>query len=88
MTAKRPLSVWAAGQMGLIGDAAKRYALSVVDPEIAAHDDGALIGKIRDDFVTSGSSIPEERIRRQLALLGARAYGQILADISDPAGRV
>jgi hypothetical protein len=81
------LGLWAAGQMGLIDDVAKRYALSIVDAEIPGHVDRAAIEKVRDDLVTSGSPIPEERIRWQLAVLGARARAQILAGTSEPAGR-
>jgi hypothetical protein len=73
------LGLWAAGHMGLIGAAADRYAASVVDAEIAAHDDQALIKKVRDDLVTSGTPVPEQQICRQLAVLEARARAQIMA---------
>jgi hypothetical protein len=81
------LGMWAAGHMGLLGDAADRYAVSVVDAEIAAHDDQALIEKVRDDLITSGTPVPAEQIRRQLAVLGGRARAQIVAARSAPAGR-
>jgi hypothetical protein len=79
------LGLWAAGHMGLIGDAAARYAASIVDVEIAGHDDRPIIVKVRDDLVTSGNRVAEEHIRRQLAVLGARARAQIMA-VSAPGG--
>jgi hypothetical protein len=81
------LELWAACHMGLIGAAADRYAASIVDAEIAVHDDQALIEQVRDDLVTSGTPVPEEQIRRQLVALGARARAQIVADTSEQAGR-
>jgi hypothetical protein len=72
------LGLWAAGHMGLIGAAADRYAASVVDAEIGTHNDRALIKKVRDDLVTSGTPVPEQQIGRQLAVLEARARAQTM----------
>jgi hypothetical protein len=72
------LGLWATGHMGLIGAAADRYAASVVDAEIGAHNDQALIKKVRDDLVTSGTAVFEQQIGRQLAVLEARARAQIM----------
>lgn len=76
----RLLGLWAAGHMGLAGEAAQRYAQAVVDTEITGHDDPAVIRKIRDDLIAGGTPVAEEEIRRHLAGLGAEARAQLLRD--------
>lgn len=71
------LGLWAAGHMGLAGEAARRYAQTVVDAEITEHDDRAVIAKVRDDLIAGGAPISEEHIRGQLVALGAEARAQL-----------
>jgi hypothetical protein len=72
------LGLWAAGKMGLEGDAATRYALDVVDAEITEHGDAGLIKKVHGDLVARGLSVTEAEIGQHLAVFGARARAQIL----------
>ncbi|MGO8919073.1 MAG: DUF1476 domain-containing protein [Stellaceae bacterium] len=86
----RLLGLWAAGHMGLAGEAAQRYAQTVVDVEITGHDDQAVIAKVRDDLIVGGAPLAEEHIRRQLTGLGAEARAQLQQDPgagSEPAER-
>ena len=73
------LGLWAAEQMGIGGDSAKTYALSVVDVEFDAsdHDAGH---KIARDFVACGVSIDEAEIRHRMTVLFEIAKEQILTE--------
>ncbi|HXZ01812.1 MAG TPA: DUF1476 domain-containing protein [Stellaceae bacterium] len=74
------LGLWAAGHMGLAGEAAQRYAQTIVDAEVTGHDDQAIIEKVRDDLIAGGAPTAEEHIRAQLAALGVEARAQLLRD--------
>jgi hypothetical protein len=80
ITARRNklLGLWAAGHMGLSGDAAARYALSIVDAEVTEHGDDAVIRRIAEDLIAHGSPMTEAEIRSHLASFGAKARAQIL----------
>lgn len=75
------LGLWAAEQMGIAGDAAKTYALSVVDVEFDATDRDAG-HKIARDFIASGVSIDEAAIRHQMAVLLEVAREQLIAEMN------
>ncbi|BAE50340.1 DUF1476 domain-containing protein [Paramagnetospirillum magneticum] len=74
------LGLWAAEQMGLSGDAAKSYALSVVDVEFSAtdHDAGH---KVARDLLDAGIAMDETAIRHQMAVLLEVAREQIVAEM-------
>lgn len=74
------LGLWAAEQMGISGDAAKTYALSVVDVEFDATDRDAA-HKITRDFIASGVTIDEATIRHQMAVLLEVAREQLIAEM-------
>lgn len=76
----RLLGLWAAEQMGISGDAAKTYALSVVDVEFDASDRDAG-HKIVRDFIAAGVNIDERAIRHQMTALLEVAREQIVAEI-------
>ncbi len=75
------LGLWAAEQMGIGGDSAKIYALSVVDAEFDAadHDAGH---KVARDFVANGVPIDEAAIRHQMTVLLVIAKEQILTELA------
>lgn len=75
------LGLWAAEKMGMEGDAAKAYALSVVDVEFngSDHDAG---NKVIRDFAASGINISEAEIRHQMTVLLVIAHDQINAELS------
>jgi hypothetical protein len=74
------LGLWAADQMGIAGDAAKTYALSVVDVEFNSADHDAA-HKVLNDFVAAGIAIDDGAIRHQMAVLLEVAREQILEDL-------
>lgn len=76
----RLLGLWAAGHMGLAGEAAQRYAQTVVDTEITGHDDPGVVRRVRDDLIAGGTPVAEDQIRRHLAGFGAEARAQLLRD--------
>lgn len=78
--------LWAAGHMGLVGEAAARYAQTIVDAEVTSHDDQAIVEKVRDDLVTSGAPIAEPHIHAHLAALGVEARAQLLRDDAAASG--
>src|ERR1700747_102732 len=79
ITARRNklLGLWAAGHMGLIGDAAARYALELVGAEITEHGDNPVIRKVCEDMIARGFPMTEAEVRNHLAAFGAKARAQI-----------
>lgn len=75
------LGLWAAEKMGLSGDSARTYALSVVEAEFNAadHDAGH---KVAHDFADSGVSIAEPEIRHQMVVLFEIAKEQIMTELA------
>ncbi|HSV29491.1 MAG TPA: DUF1476 domain-containing protein [Candidatus Omnitrophota bacterium] len=74
------LGLWAAEKFGLSGDAAKAYALSVVDAEFSEpdHDVGH---KVMRDFVERGVAMDEDDLRREMGRLLEVARTQIFDEI-------
>ncbi|CAA7625208.1 DUF1476 domain-containing protein [Magnetospirillum sp. SS-4] len=75
------LGLWAADKMGISGDAARTYALSVVDVEFngSDHDCGH---KVLRDFGANGIAIGEDEIRHRMAVLMEIAREQIYEEMS------
>ena len=73
----RLLGLWAAGQMGIAGDAAQAYAREVVKADLAEPGEEDLFRKIRADFDANGVSQSDHQIRRMMAELMSEAIGQI-----------
>jgi hypothetical protein len=71
------LGLWAAGQMGLSGDAAETYARGITDPGQHLHGDKEIVGKILGDFKAKGVALDETRINLELSLYAAQAEKQI-----------
>jgi hypothetical protein len=74
------LGLWAAEKLGLTGDAAKAYALTVVDAEFTEPDHDASHKVVRD-FVASGVAVDEASVRKEFARLGELARAEITAEI-------
>lgn len=74
------LGLWAAERLGLSGDAAKAYALSVVDAEFSEpdHDVGH---KVMRDLAERGIDMDEDVLRREMARLEELARKQIVEEI-------
>ena len=74
------LGLWAAEKLGLSGDAAKAYALTVVDAEFSEpdHDVGH---KVMRDFNERGIAMDEDALRSEMARLQEVARRQIMEDL-------
>ncbi len=61
----RMLGAWAAAQLGLAGEAATRYARTVVDAELGGGD-RAVIGKLRADLAAGGVPASDQQLMSKL----------------------
>ena len=71
------LGLWAAGQMGLSGDAAEAYARSVTDPSQHLHGDTQIVDKILGDFKAKGVALDATRVNLELAHFAGQAEKQV-----------
>jgi hypothetical protein len=63
------LGLWAAGLMGLSGDAAEAYAKSVVEADFAEAGDEDVYRKVKADLDAKGVEVSEHQIRREMTTL-------------------
>jgi len=75
----RLLGLWAAGKLGISGDAANAYAREVVAAEFSEGGDAAVVGKLMSDLAAKGIAIPETEIRDQMSELMTQAIAQVKA---------
>jgi hypothetical protein len=73
----RLLGLWAAGLMGIAGEAAQAYAREVIKAALAEPGDEDVFRKIRADFDAKGVSQSDHQIRRKMAELMGEAINQI-----------
>ncbi|NQV20217.1 MAG: DUF1476 domain-containing protein [Rhodospirillales bacterium] len=73
------VGLWAAGLMGLSGDAADAYAKEAVDAEIEGGEDG-LFDKVYGDLVEKGVDRSDHQVRRELEEQLSVARTQILEE--------
>jgi hypothetical protein len=76
----RLMGLWAAGQMGLTGEAATSYAMALVKAEVNGHGDGRVIEQACHDLVARGYIMSEMEVSRRLTNFAAAARRQILED--------
>jgi hypothetical protein len=81
VTARRNklLGAWAAGLMGLDGDAAADYAKSVVVADFEEAGDDDVFRKIKGDLNAKGVDVSEHQIRREMETLLETARAQLTA---------
>jgi hypothetical protein len=75
----RLLGLWAAGKLGMSGDAANAYAREVVAAEFSEGGDAAVVRKLMSDLAAKGIAITETELRTQMTELMARAVAQVKA---------
>ena len=71
------LGLWAAQQLGLTGDAAEAYAVSIIDPASHLHGDKDIVAKIVADFQTKGVALDATRVDLELAHFAGQAEKQV-----------
>lgn len=74
----RLLGLWAAGLMGVTGDAAETYAKTVVLADLEEAGDDDVIRKVKGDLDKAGVAKTDLEIREELARLLPVAREQIL----------
>ncbi len=75
----RLLGLWAAGKLGLSGDAAGAYAKEIVTAEFGEGGDDAVVRKVLGDLAAKGIAVTETQIRDQMTELMAQAIAQLKA---------
>ena len=75
----RLLGLWAAGRMGLTGEAANNYAKDVVDAEFEGGD-RHVVEKVCADLNGKGQSCTPAQIQFELTQLGETAKQQIMQE--------
>ena len=73
------LGLWAAGQMGMTGDAAEAYAKTVVMADFEEAGDDDVFRKLRADFDGAKVEVSDHVIRRSMDELMAKASEEIKA---------
>ncbi len=74
------LGLWAAGEMGIKGDAAQGYAREVIKADLEQPGEEDVFRKIRKDFDAKGIEQSDHQIRRKMSDLMGEALGQIEAE--------
>ena len=75
----RLLGLWAAGKLGISGDAANAYAKEIVAAEFNEGGDAAVVRKVMGDLAARGIAITEAQVREQMTDLMAQAVAQVKA---------
>jgi hypothetical protein len=76
------LGFWAAGELGLKGDAAEAYAKEVVAADFQKAGDEDVFEKVRDDFAAKGVTISDHMLRLKMAELIETAKKQIEQEVA------
>jgi hypothetical protein len=71
------LGLWAAGQLGLTGDAAEAYAVKIIDPVSHLHGDKDIVAKIVADFQAKGVVLDITRVNLELTHFAGQAEKQL-----------
>ncbi len=76
------LGLWAAGEMGLTGDAAAQYAIEVVKSDFQEAGDEDVYRKVRADLDAKQVDVSEHRLRKEMDDLMAVAKQQIASEVA------
>lgn len=79
----RLLGLWAAGEMGITGDAAQAYAREVVKADLAEPGEEDVFRKIRADFDAKGVNQSDHQIRRMMTEMMGQAIAQIESEAKE-----
>lgn len=74
------LGLWAAGELGLDGDAAEDYAKSVIVADFEEAGDDDVFRKVRTDFDEKGVELSDHLLRKQMDDLLIEARNQIQSE--------
>jgi hypothetical protein len=74
------LGLWAAEQMGMSEENAKKYAAEVVASDFQEAGDEDVFRKVAADLKAKGASVSDEMIRKKMVELVQTARDQVLAE--------
>lgn len=74
------LGLWAAGQMGMTGDAADAYAKSVVIEDLKEAGDDDVFRKVSADLAAKDAAVSDDALRGRMRELLTEAKEQILTE--------
>lgn len=75
------VGLWAAGEMGLSGDAALAYAKSVVEADMTEAGEEDVFRKIKGDLGAKGIARSDHLIRTKMAELLEEAKQQVMHEV-------
>ena len=75
------LGLWAAGELGLTGDAASQYAIEVVKSDFEEAGDHDVFRKVKADLDAKQVNVSEHRIRKEMEDLMVVAKQQIINEM-------
>ena len=73
----RLLGMWAAGKMGITGEAAETYAKSVVAADFEKPGDQDVVDKVTKDLAAKGVAIDAHQLAREIERLATMAKEQL-----------
>jgi hypothetical protein len=73
------IGLWAAGKLGLAGDAAEAYAKEIVIVDFEEPGDDDVFARIRKDFDAKGVDQSDHQIRRTIEEMMAKAVEDVKA---------
>jgi hypothetical protein len=76
------LGLWAAGELGLKGEAAEAYAKDVVASDFQKAGDEDVFEKVRDDFAAKGVKISDHMLRLKMVELIDTAKKQVEQEVT------
>ncbi len=76
----RMLGLWAAGLLGLAGEAAEAYARDVVAAQFEPHGDQRIVNKLVADLAAKHPDITPTRVQFELQHFAAQAKQQLLKE--------
>lgn len=74
------LGLWAAGKLGLSGQAADDYAKDVIKADLQEAGDEDVIRKLRADFDAKGVQVSDHQIQREIEEQMKIAVEQVMAE--------
>jgi hypothetical protein len=82
VTARRNnmLGLWAAGLLGLEGEAAAAYAKEIVDAQFGPGGDRRVVDRLAADLAAADATLTPDRIRFELAHFAEQAKRQLLTE--------
>lgn len=75
------LGLWAAGEMGLSGDAAAEYAKDVVKSDFQEAGDDDVFRKVKADLDAKQLGITDHRLRKEMEDLLVEAKRQVMEEL-------